>query len=156
MATPDPAEPFWFLNSLVTVRVSEADGSDSLSVIEHRVSHGDSPPLHVHHTEDEVFHILDGEFRLLVGGREQRAGPGDVRLIPKGVPHTYRCETAPGGRFLTITARGEFEKFVRAMGRPAERAGVPEPSGPLSAEAVRVLTEVAARFGIEFVGPPLG
>jgi hypothetical protein len=48
----------WFLNTHVTIRVSARDGSNSISVLEHRASQGDSPPLHIHHDEDEIFTFL--------------------------------------------------------------------------------------------------
>ncbi len=151
----DPANQLWFLNTLVTVRVSGSDGQDGLSILEHRAPHGDSPPLHIHRTEDEVFHILEGEFRLKIDEHEHRLGAGEILLTPKGVPHTYRVESAAGGRWLTITVRGDFERFVRAMARPAERLELPEPAGAPSAEAIEALTATAAQYGIEIVGPPL-
>jgi quercetin dioxygenase-like cupin family protein len=149
------ADQLWFLNSLVTIRVSQSDGQDGVSIIEHRVPHGDSPPLHSHRTEDEIFHILAGEFRLKVQDREHRAGPGAILLAPKGVPHTYRAESAAGGRFLTVTVRGDFERFVRAMSRPAQHSGLPEPTGTPSPQAIQALTASAAEYGIDIVGPPL-
>ena len=87
--------------------------------------------------------------------QEHRVGPGTILLAPKGVPHTYRVESAQGGRCLTITVRGDFERFVRAVSRPAERPELPEPTGPRSAEPIQVLRDAAAKYGIEFVGPPL-
>ena len=150
-----PANQLWFLNTFITVRVSESDGQDGISVLEFRAPYGDSPPLHLHRTEDEVFHILEGEFRLKVQDQEHRAGVGDTLLGPKGIPHTYRVESLQGGRFLTVTVRGDFERFVRAMSRPAERPDLPEPAGAPSAEAIQALTATAAKYGIEFVGPPL-
>ncbi len=149
------ANQIWFLNSLVTIRVSCQDGQDGVSIIEHRVGPGDSPPLHLHRTEDEIFHILEGDFFVKVQDQEQRLGPGSIALVPKGVPHTYRAESPEGGRFLTITVHGDFERFVRSMGRPAQRPELPEPAVP-SPEAIQALTETAAQFGIEIVGPPLG
>ena len=44
----------WFLDNLVTVSVSHADGGDGLSVMEALARRGASPPYHVHRTEDEV------------------------------------------------------------------------------------------------------
>lgn len=145
----------WFLNTFVTIQVSRADGQDGVSVLEHRVPAGDSPPLHIHRTEDEIFHILEGEFRLKVNDHEQRVGPGVTLLVPKGVAHTYRAESPQGGRFLTVTVHGDFESFVRAMGRPASHAGLPESAGAPPPEAIQALTTAAAQYGIEIVGPPL-
>src|SRR5258706_9152276 len=93
-----PANQLWFLDSLVTIRVSASDGQDRISILEHFVPYGSSPPLHFHRTEDEVFHVLEGEFRVRLQDQEHRFRAGDVRLIPKGTPHTYRVESAQGGR----------------------------------------------------------
>ena len=145
----------WFQDSLVTIRVSTSDVQDGISVLEHRVPPGFSPPLHLHRTEDEVFHVLEGEFRVKVQDHEHRLVAGDALLAPKGIPHTYRVESAQDGRCLTITARGDFERFVRAVSRPLARPGLPEPGGPPSADAIQALRAAAARYGIELVGPPL-
>ena len=143
----------WFLDTHVTIRVSARDGEDGISILEHRASHGDSPPLHIHHHEDEIFQVLDGEVRYRVGDREYRVGAGAFMLAPKGVPHTYRIESAEA-RMLTIT-RGAFEKFVRHFGRPAERDGLPDRSGPPTPEQAAALAQACREFGIELVGPPL-
>ena len=66
MTKPVPANQLWFQNSLATIRVSMSDGQDGISVLEHRVPYGFSPPLHLHRAEDEVLHVLEGEFRVRV------------------------------------------------------------------------------------------
>ncbi len=91
-----PIEYLWFLDTLVCVRVSHRDGADRISVLEHAARRGDSPPLHVHVEEDEVFHILEGEFRFLIGAEERRGHAGDTVLAPKGTRHTYRVESDTG------------------------------------------------------------
>lgn len=154
MTSPTSSDRLWFLNTLVTVCVSQAGGKDNISVLECSVPQGDSPPLHIHHTEDEVFQILEGEFTVRLQDEDRRVGPGEIFLAPKGVPHTYRAESPDGGRFLTTTIHGDFENFVHALGRPAERPGLPDAVAP-SPEAIQFLTETAAKFGIEFVGPPI-
>lgn len=150
-----PANQLWFLDSLVTIRVSTSEGPDGLSVLEHRMPYGSSPPFHLHRTEDELFHILEGEYRLKLRDQEQRVGPGTIVLAPKGVPHTYRVESPQGGRCLTVTVRGDFERFVRALSRPAACPDLPKPAGFPSDDALQALRATAARHGIEFVGPPL-
>lgn len=107
-----PTNQLWFLDSLVTIRVSVSAGQDRLSVLEHQIPHGSSAPYHFHRTEDELLQVLEGEFRVKVRDQEQRFGPGAMLLIPKGTPHTYRVESKPSGRLLSITVGGEFERFV--------------------------------------------
>ena len=65
-----------------------SDSADGISILEHRVPHGFSPPLHLHRTEDEVLHVLEGEFRVKVKDQEHGLRAGDILLTPKGVPHT--------------------------------------------------------------------
>jgi quercetin dioxygenase-like cupin family protein len=143
----------WFLNSLVTIRVSSEQGSDGLSMLESLAPRGFSPPLHVHRTEDEVFHMLEGRLRFRVADEERRVGVGETLLAPKGVPHTYLVESERG-RWLVATARGDFEGFVRSFSRPAERAELPEPAPP-TPEQAEALAAAAREHGIELVGPPL-
>jgi quercetin dioxygenase-like cupin family protein len=143
----------WFLDTLVTFPVER--GSDaSVSVIESLAPQGDSPPLHVHLDEDEVFHVLEGELTLLVGGETARLGPGGTGLAPRGVAHTYRVDSQRA-RWLVVTTGGSFEGFVRAASRPAEAPDLPEPSGPPSDDEQRAFAELCRGYGIELVGPPL-
>lgn len=148
------AERLWFMDTLVTILSASSEGTDGTSVLESLAPHGDSPPLHVHHTEDEIFHILAGDLRFRVGDEELRAGAGETLLAPRGTPHTYRVESEQG-RWLVITARGDFERLVRAFSRPAERAALPDRSGPPTPADVEALTAACGEHGIEIVGPPL-
>lgn len=149
------AGPFLFLDSVCWIRVSHDDGPDGMSVVEFDLPHGDSPPLHIHQTEDEVLHIISGSFRVHVAGKDLMGGPGDTFHTPKGTPHTYRVESPEGGRMLAITTRGDFERFVRSLSRPAPDAAKPANAGPPSPEAIALLTSAAREYGIELVGPPL-
>jgi quercetin dioxygenase-like cupin family protein len=148
-------EQLWFLKTLHTVRVRHGDGEDGISVMETLAPHGDSPPLHVHQTEDEIFHVLEGELRMRAGDTDVRIGAGETILAPKGVAHTYRVESPEGARWLVITRRGDFERFVRALSRPAERPELPTHQGPPTPEQAGALAAAAREHRIELVGPPL-
>jgi mannose-6-phosphate isomerase-like protein (cupin superfamily) len=145
----------WFLNTLVTFPVPvESSSTGRVSVLESLAPRGDSPPLHVHHDEDEVFHILDGELTLVVGGETVHLGTGATALAPRGVPHTYRVDSEQA-RWLVVTTAGSFAQFVLAASRPAGSAELPEPTGPPSDEEQLAFAELCGRYGIELVGPPL-
>ena len=152
LATSAP-EQLWFLNTLVTVRVSTSSGAEGFSVLEHRAPRGDSPPLHLHGTEDEAFHVLEGTLTVRLDESDRRVGAGDWALAPLGAAHTYRVDSDEA-RWVTVTGRGDFERFVRALSRPAEGGTLP-PAMPPTPEAIERLVTTAARFGIEIVGPPL-
>jgi mannose-6-phosphate isomerase-like protein (cupin superfamily) len=63
---------------------------------------GSGPPqLHVHHEDDEAWHVLEGEveFRFAAGRREV-VGPATTVFVPAGVAHTY--VTTDDARYLIV------------------------------------------------------
>lgn len=56
--------------------------------------------LHVHHADDEAWHVLEGELTFRYADRTETAGPGRTVFVPAGVAHTYT--TAPGSRYLIV------------------------------------------------------
>jgi quercetin dioxygenase-like cupin family protein len=158
MKEPAPSEicgeVFWFKGTLVNIRVSWNEGADMVSVIEHNMPYGLSPPMHIHRDEDEVFHILDGSMRFQIGGKDMIANAGQTVLAPKGVPHSFRVETPGGARCLTITTGGGFERMVREMGEPAVCAEIPPYVEPTPG-MIEALTDACMRNGIDIVGEPL-
>jgi mannose-6-phosphate isomerase-like protein (cupin superfamily) len=155
--TRDPGESddLWFMNSWVTVRRPAWAGPDGVSIMEHRMPCGESPPVHVHQREDEVFHILEGSVRFRVSDREIIVGAGETLVAPKRVPHSFRVESASGARFLTILTGCDFETLVRTAGRRATAHALPHPIEP-TAQMIEKLTQAAARNRIDILGPPLG
>lgn len=148
-------ELLWFNNNSMLVQVSSEDGKDGISVIEGRMPYGESPPLHVHRNEDEIFHILQGTMRFRVDGKDIVAHAGQTVLAPKGIPHTFRVESVAGAHCLTITTGGDFERMVREVSRPAMGPGLPPAKAP-TAEAIATLTAACARHNIDIIGAPLG
>src|SRR5579864_7740146 len=56
--------------------------------------------LHVHHSDDEAWHVLDGELTFRYDDRTETVGAGATVFLPAGVAHTY---TAGGdARYLII------------------------------------------------------
>lgn len=144
----------WFLNTRVQIVVPAASGTDGMSVIRHWAPFGDSPPLHVHETEDEVFHVLEGAVRFSVDGEDIDVVAGQTVLAPKGIPHSYVVESEGGAKWLTVTSPGDFEGLVRAASRPATAAGLPEPGHP-TPEMKQHLAAICAKHNIRLVGEPL-
>ena len=101
---------------------------------------GDMPPLHVHHSHDEWFYVLDGSVTFYMPGREIPLEAGDSLFAPRGVPHTYRVGEQPA-RWIAGSTPGGFEQFVVEVAALGEL-------DPTS------LTAVAAEHGIEILGPP--
>ena len=155
MTATNTADKLWFLDMLVHIHVAGDANDDGLSVIENVAPQGFSPPLHIHHGEDEIFHMLAGEARFLVDGKEMRAGAGDTLVAPKGRPHTFLVTSAGGARWLTLTGRGDFERMVRTAGRPAQKDELPPRVGHPSQEQTVALAAICRENRIELIGPPL-
>ena len=45
--------------------------------------------LHVHHSDDEAWHVLDGELTFRYSDRTETVSPGMTVFVPAGVAHTY-------------------------------------------------------------------
>ena len=129
-----------FGERLIRIRANETAGRFAL--IEESVPPGWGPPLHVHAREDEFFQVLEGTFRFRCGNAVQEAGPGASAFLPRGVPHAFRNIGTGMGRLLVGLTPGGFEEFFEAVARE----GAEDPA----AAAV-----IAARYGLEFLGPPL-
>lgn len=62
---------------------------------------GSGPPqLHVHHSDDEAWHVLEGQLTFRYADRTETAGPGETIFVPAGVAHTYSA--GAGARYLIV------------------------------------------------------
>ena len=104
---------------------------------------GSSPPRHIHHREDEIFHVLEGKLLIWCDGNTYEAGPGDTAALPRGVAHTFRVISDTPARTLMTVVPGGFERFFAAV------------SGLVIPQDMGRLVEISDGYGIEYVGPPL-
>jgi quercetin dioxygenase-like cupin family protein len=44
-------------------------------------------PIHQHDDHESIGYLISGRMRLVIGGQESLAEPGDAWLHPRGVPH---------------------------------------------------------------------
>jgi uncharacterized RmlC-like cupin family protein len=56
--------------------------------------------LHVHHSDDEAWHVLDGELTFRYADRTETVGPGGTVFVPAGVAHTYTA--GADARYLIV------------------------------------------------------
>lgn len=141
---------YWFLGSLVTVKVSGKQTRERLTVLDIVNPAGFSPPVHRHVTEDEAFYIISGSARFQCDGETFDAGPGDTVFLPVGSMHTFKVLGEDPLRSLQITVPAGFEEFTAEAGEPALERQLPLP-GPVDPA---VLSAAAARHNIEILGPP--
>jgi mannose-6-phosphate isomerase-like protein (cupin superfamily) len=136
MATPTGA--------LITVKLRTSHTGGSLSVLELVSPPKDGPALHTHAREDELWYVLDGEYRFKAGDRLLRASAGGMAFGPRGLPHCFQNVGESPGRLLIISAPSGLERFFEEYAQLLP--------GPVSPEQ---FAAVGRATGIEFVGPPL-
>ena len=131
-----------FLGELYHLRVTGHDTGGESAVIETRGRRGHGSPMHVHRVDSETFVVLDGELRVVVDGREHRAGAGCAAVLPAGRPHGF-VVTSDSARYLTLHHGPGFADFVLDASDAVD--ATPDPA---------LLNEIAGRHGIDIVGPP--
>ena len=82
-------------------------GADQQRIVAHGQSfsiqewQGSGPRyLHVHHADDEAWHVLEGTLTFTFADREVEAAAGTTVFVPAGVAHTY--EASDAARYLII------------------------------------------------------
>jgi quercetin dioxygenase-like cupin family protein len=56
--------------------------------------------LHVHRSDDEARHVLEGELTFRYSNRSETVGPGATVFVPASIAHTYTA--AEDARYLII------------------------------------------------------
>jgi mannose-6-phosphate isomerase-like protein (cupin superfamily) len=78
-------------------------------------------PLHVHHTDDEAWYVLEGALRFRIGDETHEAGPGGAVLARKGVQHAYgNARRGQRARYLLVMTP-RIHALVKALHEPGAR-----------------------------------
>jgi quercetin dioxygenase-like cupin family protein len=133
-----------FEKEYFTPLISSADVGGCYAVWLHEALPGASPPMHVHHREDEVFHVLEGHLLVQCGDVVNDLHAGDTAVLPKGIPHTWLAVGPATAKLIVTVCPGGVEAFFPQM------AHAQATHATLSA-----LDDVLHEFGIEIVGPPM-
>jgi mannose-6-phosphate isomerase-like protein (cupin superfamily) len=144
-------QAIWFLGSRITIKATAESTGGAYGLFESWIPPGYSPPLHVHHREDEAFWVLEGELSMRCGDRTFRAAAGSFVFLPRGVPHSFVVEGNRPARMLTVLTPGGGEGFFIAAGRPPDGDGLP----PAAPPDIALLRRVSAQYGSDIIGPPM-
>jgi mannose-6-phosphate isomerase-like protein (cupin superfamily) len=145
----DTEEAIWFLSSLLIVKATGETTGGAYDMVEELIPPGFAPPPHVHHREEESFYLISGRIAFTRGEETIHAGPGDLVVLPRGVPHAFRVEGDEPARTLMINTPAGLIGFFRELGRPAASRALPPPTPPDLAEFRRV----SEKYGCEILIP---
>jgi mannose-6-phosphate isomerase-like protein (cupin superfamily) len=130
---------------VVTIKAATRQTNGSLTVLEFVIGPKQGPALHTHLREDELWYVIEGDFRFKAGDAMLRVSTGGMAFGPRGTPHCFQNIGNSPGRLLVITTPSGLERFFE------EFAALP--SGLASPQT---LAAVGHANWVEFVGPPAG
>lgn len=132
-----------WMGTTYRITVGKRQSGGIAGIFESVVPSGGGPPVHVHHNEDEVIHVIEGAYEFWLDGKTIHVPAGASIFLPRGAPHTFRVGNSAQGRNLTILTPGGMEEFF--VEAAAEKLCIPD-------DMARIL-ELAGRYGLEFRGP---
>jgi mannose-6-phosphate isomerase-like protein (cupin superfamily) len=143
---PEGGERLVVLGAPVTLKSDGAHGA--MLFADHIVPPGYGVPMHIHHGEDEICYVLEGE--IVFGGQsgETAVGPGTFVHLPRGAAHAFRNASGKPARMLVVCSPAEdhggaLDGVFRDLDRAAKEA-------PASLTPARV-GEITARHDVWLV-----
>ena len=131
------------IGDVLTIKAATRQTNGALTVLELVIGPKKGPALHTHLREDELWYVIDGDFRFKAGGVMLRATTGGMVFGPRGQPHGFQNIGDTPGRLMIITTPSGLERFFE------EFAALPGPADP------EALNTVGHANWLEFTGPPL-
>jgi quercetin dioxygenase-like cupin family protein len=128
--------------SLLFKAVGEQTGG-VCDVLEDTVAPKAGPPEHIHHQNDEVLYILEGEFLVKIGDRLLKGTPGTFCFVPRGIAHTWQNVGTQTGRMLAFFTPGGMDGFFQALSQVSSLLDMSQ------------VLPIAQKYSSEVVGPPL-
>jgi mannose-6-phosphate isomerase-like protein (cupin superfamily) len=129
----------------VFIRADSRRTNGSLTLLEFVIAPKQGPALHTHVREDELWYVLEGDFRFRAGEERFGVSTGGLAFGPRGAPHCFQNIGDSPGRLLVVTTPSGLERFFEEWAGVAAGPGDPE-----------LLAAIGHAHGVEFVGPPLG
>ncbi len=105
------------------------------------------PAFHFHHSQDEWFYNIRGEFIVQVGEEKFNLKEGDSLFAPRKIPHAFaKINEGEAQMLVMFQPAGTMEDFFKQMSKYGKTI-------PVNQE--NELKELWSSHGMEIVGPPL-
>lgn len=125
------------------LKISSKDTDGQLSVFEYTGLGKVGPMLHIHFNQDEIFTVVEGTYRFVVGSETKQLQAGDTIFLPRNVPHTWIQTSEKGKMIYFLQPAGKMEEFFALMNGLKERPSPEE------------MDKIHADHDMKVVGPPL-
>ena len=104
------------------------------------------PPQHLHHSHDETFYVVGGEYEFTMGEDRHTLTAGGFLFLPRGTPHTFRNAGTDLGCIVGTFNPARFAGYFRELAEIIEQTGG-APDAPEWAE-------LYGRYDTTFYDPP--
>jgi quercetin dioxygenase-like cupin family protein len=131
-------------SNILDVKVSGNDTDGELAIFEQTsLSQGKGTPLHIHHTQDEIFYVIDGSYKFRVGNNKYDLTTGDSIFLPRKIAHAWTQVSEKGKMTVTMQPAGKLENFFVTMAALDHE--------PSQQEIAKIFSD----NDMQVVGPPL-
>jgi mannose-6-phosphate isomerase-like protein (cupin superfamily) len=120
--------------------IESGETDDRFALIEHRIPPRTlAAPMHTHEREDEYSFVLSGRMGAQIGDETVDAGPGELVVKPRGVPHAFWNPGDEETRLLELISPGEFASYFDEIAPILSGDGPPD---------VEKLAEIQGRYAL--------
>ena len=98
-------------------------------------------PLHIHHYEDEVIHVLEGAIEIRLDKEKLHAPVGGIVHLPKNIPHALQNPSKTPLRIMVSAIPGGLENYFDEVDAALQE-------GTLDNETH---IKISAKYGLEWL-----
>jgi mannose-6-phosphate isomerase-like protein (cupin superfamily) len=98
-------------------------------------------PLHIHHYEDEVIHVLEGAIDIRLDNEKLHASAGGIVHLPKKIPHALQNPRNTPLRIMVHAIPGGLEHYFDEVNAALQ-------DGTFNAEAH---VAISKKYGLEWL-----
>ena len=107
------------IDAPVTIKAGTRSTNGSLAVLEFVHGPKAGPPLHTHLREDEMWYVLQGDYRFKAGDSTFQLSTGGMAFVPRGVSHSFQnLNDTPGRMLIIFTPSGMSGSSSRRWAAP--------------------------------------
>lgn len=152
-AGPVVENSLFYMGSLMSVLAPANRTGGAFSLMEYRSRPGNEPPPHLHHGQDELLYLLDGEIEAYTPTLSAaRVRTGEALFLPRDQAHAWYV-TSPTLRMLVMTNPAGMEEYFAAMAEPATSMELPARDMTYATADPGHAIEVARRHGVRILTP---
>jgi mannose-6-phosphate isomerase-like protein (cupin superfamily) len=98
-------------------------------------------PLHIHHYEDEVIHVLEGAIDIRLDNRKLHAPAGGIVHLPKKIPHALQNPLKTTLHIMVFAIPGGLENYFDEVNAALQ-------NGSFTNE---IHTKISMKYGLEWL-----